>query len=321
MKKRFNVTIGINPISWSNDDLPALGGETSLEVALTEGKAIGYQGFELGNNFPREPAALRNVLEQHGLALVSGWYSGRLAQRSAETEMAAADAHLRLLADNGATVVVYGEVADSIQGTPAPLYQRPRFVREQQWAEYAEKLNVFARHTLARGLRTAYHHHMGAYVETPADVDRLMALTSDDVGLLFDSGHITFAGGDAAEVMAKHIRRVCHVHCKDVRPAVIRLARNRNWSFLQAVVNGAFTVPGDGAIDFRPLLDMLYDDGYEGWLVVEAEQDPAVAPSYAYADKGYRYLREIVASMPGAMKLEADARPSCGTSSTRRPNA
>ena len=329
MSTPFNVTIGINPISWSNDDLPALGGETSLEVALTEGKAIGYQGFELGNKFPRESAALREVLARHGLALVSGWYSGRLAQRSVEAEIAAADSHLRLLADNGATVVVYGEVADSIQGTPVPLFKRPRLVQEQQWAEYAEKLNAFARHTLARGLRTAYHHHMGAYVETPADVDCLMALTSDDVGLLFDSGHITFAGGDAAEVLARHAGRVCHVHCKDVRPEVIRLARNRNWSFLQAVINGAFTVPGDGAIEFRPLLDILYDNGYEGWLVVEAEQDPSVAPSYAYADQGYRHLHEIVASIPYGRTSavskrkpvpDADTHSSWGESGTRRPN-
>ncbi|WP_143137938.1 TIM barrel protein, partial [Burkholderia ubonensis] len=139
-----------------------------------------------------------------------------------------------------------------------------------------------------------YHHHMGAYVETPADVDRLMAATSDAVGLLFDAGHITFAGGNPAEVLKRHIARVCHVHCKDVRPAVIRLARNRNWSFLDAVINGAFTVPGDGAIDFATLIDLLKRHGYRGWLVVEAEQDPVVAPSYAYAQKGYRTLRALV---------------------------
>jgi len=300
MRSPVSVRIGINPISWSNDDLPALGGETPLEVALSEGKAIGYEGFELGNKFPRESAALRNVLAKHGLALVSGWYSGRLAKRSAEAEIAAAGAHLQLLAENGATVVVYGEVADSIQGAATPLFKRPRFVRPEQWDGYAEKLDAFARHTLTLGLRTAYHHHMGAYVETPADVDRLMALTTDDVGLLFDSGHITFAGGDAALVLAKHVRRVCHVHCKDVRPAVTRLARNRNWSFLEAVIKGVFTVPGDGAIDFRPLLQILNDNGYAGWLVVEAEQDPAVAPSYAYAEKGYRHLREIVTSISRA---------------------
>ena len=292
--RNFSVKIGINPISWSNDDLPSLGGEIPLEVALTEGKAIGYQGFELGNKFPRQPEALRKVLAQHGLELVSGWYSGQLARRSAEEEIRAVGPHLELLAGNGAKVMVYGEVADSIQGTSAPLYKRPRFFRPEQWRAYADKLTAFARHTLTRSVRLAYHHHMGAYVETPADVDQLMALVGDEVGLLFDSGHMTFAGGDPVAMLAKHVRRVCHVHCKDVRPQVIRMARNRNWSFLEAVINGAFTVPGDGAIDFKPLLALLHDHAYRGWLVVEAEQDPVVAPSYAYADKGYRYLHELV---------------------------
>ena len=138
---------------------------------------------------------------------------------------------------------------------------------------------------------------MGAYVQAPADVDTLMSLVGDDVGLLFDTGHISFAGGNPFEVLAKYAKRVCHVHCKDVRPPVIRQAWNGNWSFLQAVINGAFTVPGDGAIDFKPLLQLLRDNGYAGWLVVEAEQDPAVAPSFRYAKKGYDYLRPIVAAV------------------------
>ncbi|KWK57202.1 myo-inosose-2 dehydratase [Burkholderia ubonensis] len=290
----FEFRIGINPLSWMNDDLPSLGGETPLAVALAEGRDIGYEGFELGNKFPREPQALKALLGEYGLSLVSGWYSGRLAQRSVDDEIAAVGPHLDLLAQNGATVMVYGEVADTIQGAPVPLYQRPRFTTDAQWDGYAKRLDAFARYTLSRGVRVAYHHHMGAYVETPADVDRLMAATSDAVGLLFDAGHITFAGGDPAEVLKRHIARVCHVHCKDVRPAVIRLARNRNWSFLDAVINGAFTVPGDGAIDFATLIDLLKRHGYRGWLVVEAEQDPVVAPSYAYAQKGYRTLRALV---------------------------
>jgi inosose dehydratase len=290
----LDVKIGINPIGWTNDDLPCLGGETPLEVALSEGKSIGYQGFELGSKFPRESTALRAVLAQHRLELVSGWYSGALARRSVEDEIAAARGHLQLLADNGATVLVYGELADSIQGSPVPLYKRPRFVRDAQWDAYAERLSGFARHTLAHGLRLAYHHHMGAYVEGPADVDRLMASCDSEVGLLFDSGHMAFAGGDPVAMLAKHVERVCHVHCKDVRPRVIELARNRNWSFLEAVLNGAFTVPGDGAIDFAALIGLLRNHGYRGWLVVEAEQDPIVAPSYAHAERGYRHLRALV---------------------------
>ena len=293
----MNVRIGINPISWSNDDLPSLGGETPLEVALSEGKAIGYQGFELGNKFPREPEALREVLARHDLALVSGWYSGQLARHSVDEEIAAVEPHLQLLAANGADVMVYGEVADSIQGASVPLYKRPRFFRDGQWREYGDKLTAFARYTLKHGVRVAYHHHMGAYVETPADVDRLMSLVGDEVGLLFDSGHMTFAGGDAVAMLEKHVARVCHVHCKDVRPAVVKFARNRNWSFLEAVINGAFTVPGDGAIHFESLLAILRRNHYRGWLVVEAEQDPAVAPAFRYAEMGFRHLRRIVANV------------------------
>jgi inosose dehydratase len=290
----FDVRIGINPISWSNDDLPSLGGEIALETALSEGKAIGYEGFELGNKFPREPGALSAVLGRHGLALVSGWYSGRLARRSVAEEIAAVGPHLDLLAKCGAKVMVYGEVADSIQGAGAPLYQRPRFFRDAQWREYGERLDAFGAHLLKHGVRLAYHHHMGAYVESPQDVDTLMAVTGPDVGLLFDSGHMAFGGGDPATMLGKHVARVCHVHCKDVRPSVVKQARNGNWSFLQAVINGAFTVPGDGVIDFGALLAILARHGYQGWLVVEAEQDPAVAPSYAFAEKGYRHLRGIV---------------------------
>jgi inosose dehydratase len=294
MQAPFKVKIGINPISWMNDDLPSLGGETPLETALREGAAIGYRGFELGNKFPKEPAALRAVLGKYALECVSGWYSGQLARRSAEEEIEAVGPHLRLLAESGATVMVYGEVADAIQGRPQPLYQRPRFTSECQWRDYAARLTLLARHTLSQGVRLSYHHHMGAYVETPADVDMLMSLAGEEVGLLFDSGHITFAGGNAVEVLRRHIGRVSHVHCKDVRPGVVQLARNRNWSFLEAVINGAFTVPGDGCIDFGSLLAMLREHGYAGWLVVEAEQDPAVAPSYEYAQMGFRHLSKLV---------------------------
>jgi inosose dehydratase len=289
----MKVKIGINPISWSNDDLPSLGGETPLEVALTEGKRIGYQGFELGNKFPRESQALRKVLSSHGLELVSGWYSGRLAKRSVEDEIAAVGPHLELLAGNGANVMVYGEVQDSIQGAPQPLYKRPRFFTSAQWDAYADRLTQFAKHTLSRGVRVAYHHHMGAYVEAPADVDELMKRVGPEVGLLFDSGHMTFAGGDAVDMLRKHVKRVCHVHCKDVRPDVIKLARNRNWSFLESVINGAFTVPGDGAVDFPALMGILRENEYEGWLVVEAEQDPVVAPAYRYAEKGFNTLKQL----------------------------
>jgi inosose dehydratase len=200
--------------------------------------------------------------------------------------------------------MVYGEVADAVQGLDQPLKTRPRFRNDAEWSGYAERLTRFARHTASRGVRLAYHHHMGAYVETAEDVDRLMALVGPEVGLLHDTGHATFAGGDAPAELRKHIARVVHVHCKDVRPAVARMARNRDWSFGTAVINGAFSTPGEGCVDFGAVIGILKDAGYRGWLVVEGEQDPAVAPSYRYADMSYRYLRALI---DGASEAEARA--------------
>ena len=295
MSHVLQVKIGINPISWSNDDLPSLGGETPLSTALSEGREIGYEGFELGNKFPKDPAALRDLMAGYQLDVVSGWYSGRLASRSVEEEIASVESHLNLLAENGCNVMVYGEVADAIQGErTVPLYKRPRFANDDDFRRYGERLTAFGKHLLTRGVRLGYHHHMGAYVESPDDIDRVMAHTGDEVGLLFDSGHAYFGGGDPLSILSKHIDRVCHVHCKDVRPAIIRHARNRQWSFLDSVLNGVFTVPGDGAIDFAGIIEVLRKHQYKGWLIVEAEQDPAVAPSYAYASLGYRTLRGLV---------------------------
>jgi len=302
----WNVHIGINPIGWMNDDLPELGGDTPLETALAEGKEIGYTGFELGNKFPKEGPALQAKLAQFGLACVSGWYSGFLAEvadgqsnaQAVDAELARCHAHMAKLQFNGAKVVVYGECAGTVQGQiDTPVARRPRFSSEAQWLAYAERLNAFGAQLLKRyQIKLAYHHHMGAYVESPEDVDTLMRLTdADKVFLLFDTGHAYFGGvANPNDLLKKHVKRVVHVHCKDVRTAVIDKARNERWSFLTGVLNGVFTVPGDGSIDYSEIFDTLHSAGYEGWLVVEAEQDPAVAPSYAYAKKGFETLQSLV---------------------------
>ncbi len=294
----WNVRIGINPISWMNDDLPSLGGETLLETALSEGEEIGYEGFELGNKFPKDGPGLKAKLDEFGVACVSGWYSGFLGNDTVEAEIERCKAHMAKLQYNGVKVLVYGECADTIQGQiDVPVSKRPRFTSEAQWQAYAERLNAFGAHLIATyGIQLAYHHHMGAYVESPADIDKLMALTDPaKVFLLFDTGHAYFGGAvDPTVLLKKHIARINHVHCKDVRVPVIAQARNDGWSFLNGVINGTFTVPGDGAVDFEAVLTILKNAGYEGWLVVEAEQDPAVAPSYQYAKLGYDTLRGIV---------------------------
>ena len=297
---KLEVRIGINPISWTNDDLPQLGGNIPLETCLAEGTQIGYVGFELGNKFPKDPQELKAKVDEYGAVVVSGWYSGNLAEGSLEDEIEAVQAHLKKLVYNGCSVMVYGEVAGSVQGQQqTPLSRRPKFSSLGQWEAYAKKLEGFGAYLKSQGIVLAYHHHMGAYCESPQDLATLMTLTTSNVGLLFDTGHITFAGGNALAELTKHVSRVVHVHCKDVRESVMQKAHNNDQSFLNSVLDGVFTVPGDGMIDFEPILGLLAQHNYKGWLVVEAEQDPAVAPSYEYAKKGYDCLSGLVKKING----------------------
>jgi inosose dehydratase len=284
------VRIGINPITWSNDDLPELGGATPLETCLAEARQAGYAGIELGNKFPREAKALRALLERHGLALVSGWFSGRLLARSLADEIAAIEDHLALLAGLGCSVMVFAETTGSIAGARgAGLSHRPRLA-DGDWPEFGRKLTALAEHLAWRGVAMAYHHHMGTVVESAADIDRLMTTTGDAVGLLLDTGHLAYAGADPLSVARRHLARINHVHCKDVRRDVLDRMWSLDASFLDAVVAGVFTVPGDGAVDYPPLLEALREAAYAGWLVVEAEQDPVIAHPLTYARMGFDYL-------------------------------
>ncbi|MEI8608997.1 myo-inosose-2 dehydratase [Enterovibrio sp. Hal110] len=284
------VQLGINPLTWTNDDLPSLGAETPLDVCLAEGKLAGFTGFELGNKFPRTPERLGPILRKHELALVSGWYSGELLSRSVEQEIDAVQSHLHLLKTLGATVMVFAEVTGCVHGNlNMPVERRPRFP-ENRWQEYGEKLTEFAKYTQSQGVQIAYHHHMGTVIESESDIDRLMDVTGEEVGLLLDTGHLHFAGGDPVTVAKRHAARINHVHCKDIRQSILDDAHNRRLSFLDAVLNGVFTVPGDGCIDYSGVMQVLKDNEYEGWLVVEAEQDPAIAHPLTYAKEGHKNL-------------------------------
>ena len=289
----MKVRIGINPLTWSNDDLPALGAENSLETCLTEARAAGYQGVELGNKFPRQAAALRPILQSHGLNLVSGWYSGRLLERDVDAEWAAMRAHFELLHELECKVMVFAEVSRCTHGNRlAPMSQRPHLLKAD-WPRFGTRLTELAERMQRAGLRMAYHHHMGTVVQSAQDIDQLMANTGAAVGLLLDTGHLAYAGGDPARMAASYAQRIVHVHCKDVRRAVLERCRNRDSSFLNAVLEGVFTVPGDGMVDYRAVLEPIARSGYDGWLVVEAEQDPAVAPPLQYAKLGFNNLSSL----------------------------
>jgi inosose dehydratase len=290
----MSVSIGINPITWSNDDLPELGGDISLDTCLSETREAGFAGTELGGKFPRTAAELGPILTAHDLRLVSGWYDGRMADRMAEpdgvaAEFAAALPHLELLRDLGCKIVVYADTSRRHDGLFKPISQRPALGAEE-WPGYGAALTELADRMAAFGVGMAFHHHMGTIIETDAEIGLLMHHTGPAVGLLYDTGHCLFSGGDPAALLQKHLSRIVHVHCKDARRDVLDRARASDMSFLGAVLDGVFTVPGDGCIDFAPLLKTLADHGYAGWLVVEAEQDPRKAHPLTYATMGYRNL-------------------------------
>ena len=286
------VRIGINPLTWTNDDLPELGEANSLETCLKEAKLAGYEGVELGRKFPRDAKVLGPILKPHGLNLVSGWYSARLLERSVEREIKAMQLHAALLKALGAKVMVFCEVSRCVHGErKIPLSRRPKLA-EKEWKQFGERLDAVAAELDKQGLKMAYHHHMGTVIQSEDEVDRMMGSTKS-VGLLLDSGHLTFAGGDPMRALKRHAKRIVHVHCKDIRKDKLAAARKQDMSFLDAVLGDVFAVPGDGSIDFDPLLAELAKHHYEGWLVVEADQDPAKAHPLTHARIGHDCLRPL----------------------------
>ena len=291
----MTISIGINPITWSNDDLQYVGGDVSLQTCLTETAAAGYDGIELGHKFPRDAAKLKPLLDEHGLSLISGWYSGRLLERSASDEIEAMTAHADLLEAMGCNVLIFAEVTGCIHSElDARLSARPR-IAATEWQQFGKRLGEVANSCRDRGLKLCYHHHMGTVVQSRDDIDALMQETSDEVYLLLDTGHAFFAGADPVALARDYAARTGHLHCKDVREKVMRQNLNRDCSFLEAVLNGVFTVPGDGCIDYPSVFAELSKVNYDGWAVVEAEQDPSVSTPSTYANLGYRNLRKLAA--------------------------
>jgi inosose dehydratase len=289
----MKVRIGINPITWTNDDVPELGGDTPLEVCLSETKLAGYSGTELGGKFPREAAELKPIMRRHGLVVVSGWYDGRCDEKEVGAEMDAITPHLTLLRDMGCSHVVYADTSRGRHGAIwDPISRRPALAADE-WPAYGRKLTALAELMADFGVRMAVHHHMGTIVESDAEVDLMMRHTGEAVGLLYDTGHSMFSGGDPLALVRAHVKRIVHVHCKDVRQPVLERARAEDMSFMGAVMEGIFNVPGDGSVDYPSILRVLADADYSGWLVVEAEQDPAKAHPLTYARLGYDNLSRM----------------------------
>tara|TARA_B110001452_G_scaffold85196_1_gene69622 strand:+ start:528 stop:1427 length:900 start_codon:yes stop_codon:yes gene_type:complete len=286
----MSIKLGVAPIAWSNDDMPELGGDTSLEQCLNEANLAGFSGVEFGGKFPKHSKDLIPKLNKENLQLCSGWYGAKLLFNTPKEEMELMRTQLNLFKDCSAPCMVFAEITNSIQGDPkTPLSKRPRLSKDD-WNRLTSRMNEISKMMIDENMPLAYHHHMGTVIETEEETKRLIESTNDNVKLLVDTGHMLFAQGNSIKLVQDFSERLIHVHCKDIRKEVLDNSLKNDSTFRQAFLDGAFTVPGDGCIDYIPFLKALKEKNYSGWLVVEAEQDPAKANPFEYAKIGHNYL-------------------------------
>ena len=288
----MKAKLGMSPIAWWNDDLPQLSDDVSLEECLRQSRSAGFTGMEKGRRFPESAAEMLPILKKADVTLCGGWFSGTIVNESIEANKQRIQPMIDLFKAVNAPCIVYGEVGRSIQGDQSkPLATKPR-LSDAEMKDYGAKMSEFATWVEAQGMPLVYHHHMAAVVETEPELDAFMA--NSTISLLFDAGHMAFAGGDVLRCIDKHHKRIRHVHTKDVRMEVINTLDRSKESFLDAVIKGAFTVPGDGSLDFAAIVKKLAGHGYEGWFVVEAEQDPKKAPPLKMAQVGHKELMRVM---------------------------
>ena len=289
-----NVKLGIAPIAWTNDDLPELGGENTFQQCVSEMALAGFTGSEVGNKYPKDPAVLKPMLELRGIEICNAWFSTFLISKPYEETLREFDKHVAFLAAMGAKVVGVSEQSYSTQGIQTqPVFEGKYEMNDAEWALLCDGLNRLGKYSLETyGVALTFHHHMGTVVQSAAETDRLMAGTDPKyVSLLFDSGHFAYCGENPTELVTRHAKRIKHVHLKDIRPDVVERVRSERLSFLEGVRQGAFTIPGDGCVEFDPIFKVLAETGYEGYMVVEAEQDPAKANPLEYAIRARKFIK------------------------------
>ncbi|WP_027623933.1 myo-inosose-2 dehydratase [Clostridium lundense] len=294
MFNKDKVKIGIAPIAWTNDDMPELGSENTFEQCVSEMALAGFKGTEVGNKYPKDTTILKKALELRGMEIASAWFSAFLTTKPYEETEKAFIKHRDFLYEMGAKVIVVSEQGHSIQGKmETPIFKEKPIFSEDEWDKLFNGLNKLGKLAQEKDMKLVYHHHMGTGVQTTEEIDKLMEMTDANlVYLLYDTGHLVFSGEDPITIVKKYVNRIKHVHLKDIRMDVVKEVKGKEMSFLQAVKSGAFTVPGNGCIDFKPIFDILAENKYEGWLLVEAEQDPAKANPLEYAIKARKYIKE-----------------------------
>ena len=286
----MKIKLGIAPIAWSNDDMPELGGDTPIEQCLEEASSVGFTGIELGGKFPRNPGITNFLLNKYKLKMPGGWYGSLLRTRSAEDEWVAMQDHLNLLKLVNADVFVFADVSGSIQGDQTKRLSTRPTMEDDEFAEYCKKINDISNRLNDEGIPMSYHEHMGTIIQTENDVDRFMNNTNQNTFLLYDTGHLLFAEANYERVLKNYISKINHVHCKDIRQNILENSLKNDLSFRESFLDGVFTVPGDGCIDYEPLFKTLYENNYDKWLIIEAEQDPKKANPLEFAKIGYNYL-------------------------------
>lgn len=289
------MKLGIAPIAWTNDDMPELGFDNTFEQCISEMALAGFTGSEIGNKYPKEPKILKKYLDLRGISICNAWFSTLFTSEPEEVTINRFIEHRDFLYALGAEMIGCSEQGNSIQGTDkAIFYDKPVFTHEE-WMKVTDGMNKLAELAAEKGMKVSYHHHMGTGIQTPEEIDKFMDMTNNNVHLLFDSGHLAYSELNekaSYDVLQKHIKRVAHVHLKDIRMEIVNEVKEKRLSFLEGVKMGAFTVPGDGMIDFEPIFKILEDNDYEGWMVVEAEQDPMIANPFEYALKARKYIKD-----------------------------
>lgn len=295
MFDKNKVKLGIAPIAWTNDDMPDLGKENTFEQCVSEMALAGFTGSEVGNKYPKDPEVLKKALELRGVEICNQWFSSFLITKPFEEIEKEFRAQLAFLKAMGAKVIGASEQSYSVQGQlDTPIFGHKYEMNDQEWDTFCTGMNKLGKIAKEEyGIALTFHHHMGTVVQSLAEVDRMMENTDPEyVSLLFDTGHFTYCGEDPLEVVKKYVHRIKHVHLKDIRPEVVEQVKKENMSFLAGVRAGAFTIPGDGCINYDPIFKVLEEAGYEGYMVVEAEQDPAKANPLEYAIRARKFIAE-----------------------------
>jgi inosose dehydratase len=295
MFNRDKVYLGITPTGWTNDDMPLIGDRTSFEQVVSEMALAGFEGCSVGHNYPKDPTVLKEALDLRGLRVSEPWASTYFTVEDMDQQTIGGFMHqLEFIKAMGGSDLVVAELGHAVHQQPISLWPNKPIFTDAQWEAMVDGLHRIGKIAVEHGMRLCYHHHLGTGVQFRSEVDRLMASTDPElVHLLFDTGHLYAAGDDPLDMVTAYADRIKHVHLKDIRQDILEESKRLGRSFLDSMQAGFFTVPGDGVIDFKPILQVLADHGFEGWLVVEAEQDPSKANPLVYAKKARAYLREV----------------------------